>query len=169
MRPRPPTAGPPTAGPPTAGYSGTPLAKKLGIRPGARLFLQAPPRNYRQLIAPVPEGVQTVRRIDAHTDLLHLFATRRTGLARALQGARTSMRDDAVIWVSWPKKSAGVASDLTEDEIRALALPLGLVDIKVCAVDETWSGLKLVLRRSERAAPTNSARPRAATRRPNRP
>jgi hypothetical protein len=145
--------GPPPPGPrpPTAGYSGTPLAKKLGIRAGTRLFLHAAPANYGQLIAPAPAGVRTVRRIDARTDLAHLFATRRAQLERALQGARTAMRADAVIWVSWPKKAARVPTDITEDVIRELALPLGLVDIKVCAVDETWSGLKLMLRRSERA------------------
>jgi hypothetical protein len=157
-----------SAGASTAGYSGTPLAKKLGIRAGARLFLQAAPDNYRQLIAPAPEGVQSVRRIDARTDLAHLFATRRAELGEALQGARTSMREDAVIWVSWPKKASRVPTDITEDVIRELALPLGLVDVKVCAVDETWSGLKLVLRRSERAGGAAGSGARAAQRRPAR-
>jgi hypothetical protein len=133
-----------------SGYSGTPLAKKLGIRAHARLYVRAAPDNYRELLAPVPEGVQSVRRIDGRTDLIHLFATRAAALARALSGARRAMRVDAVIWVSWPKKASGVDSDLSEDRVRALALPLGLVDVKVCAVDETWSGLKLVLRKSER-------------------
>jgi hypothetical protein len=133
-----------------SGYSGTPLAQKLGIRAQARLYVHAAPDNYRELLAPVPVGVQSVRRIDARTDLIHLFATRAAVLARALSGARRAMRMDAVIWVSWPKKTSGVDSDLSEDRVRALALPLGLVDVKVCAVDETWSGLKLVLRKSER-------------------
>jgi hypothetical protein len=133
-----------------SGYSGTPLAQKLGIRAQARLYVRAAPDNYHELLAPVPVGVQSVRRIDARTDLIHLFATRAAVLARALSGARRAMRMDAVIWVSWPKKTSGVDSDLSEDRVRALALPLGLVDVKVCAVDETWSGLKLVLRKSER-------------------
>jgi len=133
-----------------SGYSGTPLAKKLGIRAHARLFVRAAPDDYRELLAPLPEGVRSVRRIDAHTDLIHLFATRAAALARALTNARRAMRMDAVIWVSWPKKSSGVDSDLSEDRVRELALPLGLVDVKVCAVDETWSGLKLVLRKSVR-------------------
>ena len=150
-----------------SGYSGTPLAKKLGIRAGARLFLHAPPENYWQLLAPLPASVTTVPRIDARTDLLHLFATRRATLATLLERARAAMRDDAVIWVSWPKRAAAVATDITEDVVRELALPLGLVDIKVCAVDETWSGLKLMLRRRERVAP--AAQPRAARRRPSRP
>jgi Protein of unknown function (DUF3052) len=136
----------------TSGYSGTPLAKKLGIRAGARLFLQAAPRNYPQLVAPLPAGVRTVRRLDARTDVAHLFATARDTLGDSLQQARRAMRDDAAIWVSWPKKASQVATDITEDVVRELALPLGLVDIKVCAVDATWSGLKLVLRKSQRAA-----------------
>jgi hypothetical protein len=135
-----------------SGYSGTPLAKKLGIRAGARLFLHRAPDNYPQLLAPLPAGVQTVMRIDCDTDLIHVFTDRRSDLGRALQRARRSMRPDATIWVSWPKKASGVPTDITEDVVRELALPMGLVDIKVCAVDETWSGLKLMLRKSERAA-----------------
>jgi hypothetical protein len=148
-----------------SGYSGTPLAKKLGIGPGARLFLQAAPENYAELLAPLPADVQTVARLDAHTDVAHLFTTRRAQLAQALRDARARMRDDAFVWVSWPKKSAGVPSDITEDVVRELALPLGLVDVKVCAVDETWSGLKLVLRLRERATAAGSAGKRAARQR----
>lgn len=143
-----------------SGYSGTPLAKKLGIRAGARLFLHRAPGNYPQLVAPLPAGVQTVTRIDRDTDLIHVFADRRSDLGNTLQRARRAMRPDATIWVSWPKKASGVPTDITEDVVRELALPMGLVDIKVCAVDETWSGLKLVVRKSERAAPASArARP----------
>jgi hypothetical protein len=142
----------------TSGYSGTPLAKKLGIRPGARLFLHAAPPNYATLVAPLPPGVRTVQRIDATTDVVHLFATARAALAARLRSARQALRDDAAIWVSWPKKASRVVTDISEDVVRELALPLGLVDIKVCAVDETWSGLKLVVRRSERALPRRQAR-----------
>jgi Protein of unknown function (DUF3052) len=134
-----------------SGYSGTPLPQKLGIRPHTRLYLEGAPDDYRRLVSPLPAGVQFVPRLDAATDLVHLFATRRAPLARALTAARRTMRADAVIWVSWPKKSAALESEVSEDVIRELALPLGLVDIKVCAVDDTWSGLKLMLRRSERA------------------
>jgi hypothetical protein len=134
-----------------SGYSGTPLTRKLGIRTHARLFLSAPPDNYAQLLAPLPEGVRRVRRIDARTDLIHLFATRAAVLGRELAAARRAMRDDAAIWVSWPKKASGARTDIDENGVRACALPLGLVDVKVCALDETWSGLKLVLRVSERA------------------
>jgi hypothetical protein len=135
-----------------SGYSGTPLAKKLGIGRGCRLYLRAAPADYAALVAPLPQGVRVVKRLGADTDLMHLFATRRAGLARALAACRAAMRADAVIWVSWPKKSSGVPSEITEDTVRELALPLALVDIKVCAVDATWSGLKLVIRKSERAA-----------------
>jgi hypothetical protein len=136
----------------TSGYSGTPLPQKLGIKSGARLCAPQAPAHYRRLLVPLPAGVKFVRTIDERTDLIHLFATQRSALAAALRRARHAMRADAVIWVSWPKKSAGVASDVSEDTVRELALPLGLVDIKVCAVDETWSGLKLMIRRSERSA-----------------
>jgi hypothetical protein len=141
-----------------AGYSGTPLAKKLGIRAGARLYLHGSPGNYAQLIAPLPEGVQTVPRMDADTDLAHLFTSRRAELRATLLQLRRAMRDDAVIWVSWPKRASGVATDVTEDVVRELALPLHLVDIKVCAVDDIWSGLKLVVRKAARAGPARRAR-----------
>jgi hypothetical protein len=135
-----------------AGYSGTPLAQKLGIRAGARLFLRQPPANYFSLLAPLPANVRPVRRLDAATDLVHVFAKQRRLLAATLQRVRARMRADAAIWVSWPKRSSGVSTDISEDVVRELALPLDLVDIKVCAVDETWSGLKLVLRLSARRA-----------------
>jgi hypothetical protein len=134
-----------------SGYSGTPLAKKLGIGAGCRLYLHGAPPNYAALVAPLPPEVRLVRRIGADTDLIHAFATRRAELARVLTLSLAAMRADAVIWVSWPKKSSGIASEITEDVVRELALPLELVDIKVCAVDATWSGLKLVVRRSARA------------------
>jgi hypothetical protein len=148
-----------TASPPT-GYSGKPLAQKLGVGPGCRLFLQAGPDNYAALLAPLPPGARVVARQDAHTDLVHLFATNRAALARALRSTLKAVRTETPIWVSWPKKSSGVASDLTEDVIREIALPLTLVDIKVCAVDEVWSALKLVVRKSAR--PGAGPQPRTA-------
>jgi hypothetical protein len=135
-----------------SGYSGTPLAKKLGIGAGYRLCLRGAPANYPALVAPLPKGVRLVRRIGAETDVIHLFATRRAELSRALRASLAAMRADAAIWVSWPKKSSGVATELTEDTVRELALPLELVDIKVCAVDDIWSGLKLVVRKTARTA-----------------
>lgn len=134
-----------------AGYSGTPLPKKLGIREASRLAVLHAPSHYRALVSPLPTGAKITDRFDGETDLVHVFVSRKRELARFLPTAVNVMRPDAAIWVSWPKKAAGVATDITEDTIRALALPLGLVDIKVCAIDETWSGLKLVMRKKNRA------------------
>jgi hypothetical protein len=139
--------------PTTTGYSGTPRAKKLGIRANSRLYLRAAPADYGKLVAPLPAGVQTVSRIDATTDLIHLFATRRAALRTLLRDTLDAMRPDAIVWVSWPKRAAGVPTDITEDVIRELALPMNLVDIKVCAVDATWSGLKLMVRKAKRPRP----------------
>ena len=133
-----------------SGYSGTPLAKKLGIRAGSRICVRGAPQDYDTLIAPWPEAVTRAARIDAATDLIHLFVARRARLAAQLRSAVTRMRADACIWVSWPKRASGVATDVTEDVIREVALPLQLVDIKVCAVTEVWSGLKLVVRKELR-------------------
>jgi hypothetical protein len=139
----------------TAGYSGTPLAKKLGIKPGSKLFPVAAPEHYDELLAPLPEGVKRVRKID-DADVAHIFVTVRARLDKELRAALSKMKQDAAVWVSWPKKSAKVATDITEDTVREVALPLGLVDIKVCAVDETWSGLKLVIRKELRKTPARS-------------
>jgi hypothetical protein len=133
-----------------AGYSGTPLSKKLGIAPGSKIHLVGAPAGYRRLLEPLPEGVQLVRQLSENTDLVHVFCKERATLAKALPAARKQMRADAVLWVSWPKKTSRVASDVTEDVVRELALPLGLVDVKVCAIDEVWSGLKLVVRKALR-------------------
>ena len=139
----------------TAGYSGTPLAKKLGIKPGSKLFPVAAPAHYDELLAPLPEGVKRVRKID-DADVAHVFVTARARLEKELRAALSKMKQDASIWISWPKKSAKVATDISEDTVREVALPLGLVDIKVCAVDETWSGLKLVIRKELRQTPARS-------------
>lgn len=135
---------------PPAGYSGTPLVKKLGIKPDSRLCAINAPRDYAALIAPLPAGVTQSSKFSSDTDLVHLFATLRVDLERELSRMRPKLKPDGVIWVSWPKKAAKVATDITEDVIRAVALPMGLVDIKVCAVDATWSGLKLVIRKELR-------------------
>lgn len=133
-----------------AGYSRTPLVAKLGIKPGARVAVVGAPQAYRELLEPLPPGVTISQRASARTDLVHIFATRRTELARALSSCRETLQPDAVIWVSWPKKASGMATEVTEHTVRELALPLGLVDIKVCAVTEVWSGLKLVVRKELR-------------------
>jgi hypothetical protein len=136
-----------------ARYSGTPLAKKLGIAEGTVVVALGAPAHYPTLVAPLPRGARIVRREPATPRFVHLFTTSREQLDDALQRLRTRIAPDGIVWVSWPKRTAKVASDITEDTIRALALPLGFVDIKVCAVDETWSGLKLVIRRELRTAP----------------
>lgn len=133
-----------------AGYSGTPLARKLGIAEGARVFVWDGPREYRDLLAPLPDRVRFARGLDSDVDLVHVFVTARERLERALRTLRQTLRPDGIVWVSWPKKASGVRTEVTEDVIRAAALPMGWVDVKVCAVDDTWSGLKLVVRRSER-------------------
>lgn len=134
-----------------AGYSGTPLAKKLGIKEGHKLLAVNAPANYRELLEPLPP-VQFVSKPDAKTDVVHLFVLQKKELERALVRYRKVLKPEAAVWVSWPKKSAKIETDVTEDVIREVALPLGFVDIKVCAVDETWSGLKLVVRKSARTA-----------------
>jgi hypothetical protein len=133
-----------------AGYSGTPLAKKLGVKAGCRMVVIDPPSNYTELLAPLPDDVQRSNRIDARANLVHAFVTRRVQLEKLLTKAVAKAPADVAIWVSWPKKSAKAETDVTEDVIREVALPLGLVDIKVCAVDEFWSGLKLVTRKELR-------------------
>ena len=134
----------------TAGYSGTPLAAKLGIKEKSRVHLVNAPKEFRALLEPLPRDVVFSPRLGATTDVVHLFVRRQAELQAKLPVIQKGMRPDAAIWVSWPKKSSGVASDMTEDAIRAIALPTGLVDIKVCAVDDTWSGLKLVIRKELR-------------------
>jgi len=133
-----------------AGYSGTPLAKKLGLKPGDLVSLVEAPAGFRKLLEPLPEKVRFVARFDKGAQIVHAFVTKKTELARILAACRKSLAPDAAIWVSWPKKAAKVETDITEDVVRTVALPLGLVDIKVCAVDETWSGLKVVLRKELR-------------------
>lgn len=145
---------------PTAGYSGRPLAAKLGIKTGCRLLAIAAPKDYRDLLAPLPDDVVWESRLSTETDVIHIFVTRRAALATELSRCRAAMRQDAAIWVSWPKKSAKVTTDVTEDVVRDEALPLGLVDVKVCAVTEVWSGLRLVIRKELRGGTAGRPQPR---------
>jgi len=127
-----------------AGDSGTPLAKKLGIEPGSTILLDGAPDDY-------PSKEATVARsLSGRVDLVHIFTRSAPELDAKLRKLRDCIRNDAAVWVSWPKKSSKVLTDITEDVIRDIALPLGFVDVKVCAVDEVWSGLKLVIRRELR-------------------
>lgn len=138
---------------PLAGYSGTPLAKKLGIKEAMTVCLvDAPPQLKTHWLPPLPPGVRWVAKPAAGVQLVHAFFTERAALSRALQTWRGALGDEVSVWISWPKKTAKMATDITEDVIREVALPLGWVDIKVCAVSDVWSGLKLVVRKELRAA-----------------
>jgi hypothetical protein len=134
----------------TAGYSGTPLPQKLGIKPGLSVVTINAPTNYRRLLGTIPEGVTFSDRLRPESSFVHVFAKKRSELSNRLAVSREQIADTGTVWVSWPKRSSGMPTDVTEDAVRAVALPLGFVDVKVCAIDETWSGLKLMVRRENR-------------------
>jgi len=134
------------------GYSGTPLPRKLGLKPPLTLVALSAPREYRSWLGDLPAEVRIVSRAGTPLQAVHLFVTKRSVLAKELGTLRENLEQTGFVWVSWPKKASKVETDVTEDVIRELALPLGFVDIKVCAVSEVWSGLKLVIRKSERTA-----------------
>ncbi len=147
-----------------AGYSGTPLSRKLGFRPGMVVVTVNAPGNYLELVEPLPDGIEIAeeetragsphsdQNSDNHSafDIVHLFANSRDKLMSELSKLRNLIKQDGAIWVSWYKKAAKLPTEITEDTIREVALPLGLVDVKVCAVDENSSGLKLVIRKENR-------------------
>ena len=133
-----------------AGYSKTPLAQKLGIKAGTKVVAMSAPAGYRKWLAPLPEKVSFSNQPIAGSPFVHLFVSERRILEEELKRLRKLLADAGILWVSWPKKSSGVATDITEDVIRDVCLPLGFVDVKVCAVDEIWSGLKLMIRRENR-------------------
>lgn len=134
-----------------AGYSSTPLWKKLGYKTGLAAFVQNPPADYSALLElPAEVAVTWVPKFKKGLLFVHLFVISADALGNTLGKYRAAIAPDGVVWVSWPKKSSGVRTDLTEDRIRELALPLGFVDIKVCAVDDVWSGLKLMIRKELR-------------------
>jgi hypothetical protein len=134
----------------SVGYSGTPLFKKLGIKPNFKVFLIDPPENYFSLLGGLPEGVSFVEVIEEKVDLIHAFIKNRESLNSKLQEYQSEINENGSIWISWYKKTSKIPTDVTEDLIRDTALAIGLVDVKVCAVDEKWSGLKLVIRRENR-------------------
>lgn len=132
-------------------YSGTPLARKLGHKPGQRLWRRNMPRSVAVEIAREAPDAEFAEELRSDLDLAHLFASSRDDLADWLAKLRPLLAPAGMIWVSWPKRASKVATDITEDVIREVAFPLGLVDVKVCAVDDVWSGLKLVVRKSLRS------------------
>ena len=133
-----------------AGYSGKPLYEKLGIKPGHRVCVIDTPEDYTTLIEGDVPGARFTTNTRLTADIVHIFATKSRVLQKELPRLLKMVFPDGAIWVSWPKKSSGVETDITEQTIRDVALPMGLVDIKVCAVNEVWSGLKLVVRRDRR-------------------
>ncbi len=135
---------------PNAGYSGKRLVDKLGIKPGMRLAIVGPPRGYRSTLGALPPGVTVSAAPRGTIPFIQFFTTKRSLLERRLPSLKRGLAQDGALWVSWPKKSSGVATDVTEDVVREVALAGGLVDVKVCAVDEVWSGLKLVRRLRDR-------------------
>ena len=136
-----------------AGYSGTPLAQKLGVKPAMSIVVINEPANYRKLLGRSADGPEFSDRIRTGSSFVHFFTARRSELKKKLPMLREKVANSGTVWVSWPKKSAGVPFDVTEDMVRAVALPVGFVDVKVCAIDETWSGLKLMVRRTNRKQP----------------
>ena|SRR5271167_41145 len=133
----------------THGYSGTPLARKLGIASGMTVVLVDAPADFPETLDP-PEGVRLRTRLQGSLDVIVCFAVERARLARRLDALRRALPDAGGLWIAWPKRASGVATDVTENVLRELILPTGLVDNKVCAIDETWSGLRFVVRLSDR-------------------
>lgn len=129
----------------TTGYSGTPLARKLGIKEGFKIRLVDQPDYYFDLFADLPETLNILKDKKIKKNLIHYFTKSAAALRKDIVALRNEIEPNGMIWISWPKKASKIATDITEDTIRELALKNGLIDIKVCAVDETWSGLKLVI------------------------
>ena len=134
-----------------AGYSGTPLAKKLGIKEGFKIYIKNRPENYASLIEPLPPKVKIISRLTNELDMIHLFTKSRKELNRHIPNYVKRIKQNGMIWISWPKRASKLPTDVTEDVLREDILPAGyLVDVKVCAVDDIWSGLKFVIRKEKR-------------------
>jgi len=133
-----------------AGYSSRTLVDKLGIKPRTRIAIVNPPRGYRVTLGKLPPGVIVASVPRGPLPFIQFFVKSRDVLEAKLPALLRALESDGSLWISWPKKASGVATDMTEDVVRAVALPIGLVDVKVAAVDEVWSGLKLVWRRENR-------------------
>ena len=135
----------------TVGYSGTPLPKKLGIKPGMSMVVLNAPTNLDAILGELPDPVETSRRLSGHQDLVLIFVTRQVDFAAKIPDLTSAIAPDGMIWVAWPKRASKIETDMTENVIREIVLPsTGLVDVKVCAIDHEWSGLKLVIRQELR-------------------
>ena len=135
----------------TVGYSGTPLPKKLGIKPGMSIAVLRAPQDIDAILGDLPGSVTVSHRLTGHRDLVLIFITRQADLASRLPALIDAIAPNGMIWVAWPKRVSKIETDMTEDIIREIVLPSsGLVDVKVCAIDQVWSGLKLVIRKELR-------------------
>ena len=133
-----------------AGYSGTPLPKKLGVKPNQRIALVNAPNDFAKVLGRLPENAAIVKRLNGQLDLILLFVDRERTLAKQFPILANKLQSDGMIWVAWPKKSSGVATDLVFEKVQRIGLDCGLVDVKICAVDDVWSGLKFVIRLKDR-------------------
>ena len=133
-----------------AGYSGTPLPKKLGVKPNQRIALVNAPNDFAKVLGRLPENAAIVKRLEAPLDLVLLFVDREQTLVKQFPILANKLRSNGMIWVAWPKKSSGVATDLVFEKVQRIGLDCGLVDVKICAVDDVWSGLKFVIRLKDR-------------------
>ena len=143
-----------------AGYSGTPLPKKLGIRDGAAVAFLSPPAGFLDTLGDLPPGVMVRAQARGPLDVIVFFATRRAELTRRFPRLASSLVPDGGLWVGWPKRASGVSTDLTEDVAREIGTTAGLVDNKVCAIDDTWSGLRFVYRLEDRPPARSNGRRR---------
>lgn len=134
-----------------AGYSSTPLPKKLGIKEGSRIALVNAPEDYPRELGELPHNVEFITRITKPLDIVLLFVLTERALLRDFKKFAAKLVSNGMLWVAWPKKSSGVATDLSENRVRQIGLDAGLVDVKVCAIDDVWSGLKFVYRLKDRA------------------
>ncbi len=141
-----------------AGYSGTPLIQKIGIKPGHRIILRNHPASFVTELGKLPEGTETSDRLAGKANVVVYFTERLADLTKDFPRLSAALVPDGMVWISWPKKASGRATDLTENIVRNVGLECGLVDVKVCAIDETWSGLKFVIRVKDRAAATATSK-----------
>jgi hypothetical protein len=135
-----------------AGYSGTPLIQKIGIKPGHRIVLRNHPASFVKNLGKLPEGVESSERLSGNANVVVYFTDKLAELAKDFPRLATALVPDGMVWIGWPKKASGRPTDVTEDLVRKIGLDCGLVDVKICAIDETWSGLKFVIRLKDRPA-----------------
>ena len=146
---------------PMAGYSGTPLIQKIGIKPGHRVILRNHPASFVKDLGEFPDGAQSSGRLSGKANVVVYFTERLAGLEKDFSRLASALVADGMLWIGWPKRASGRPTDLTEDVVRRVGLASGLVDVKVCAIDDTWSGLKFVIRVKDR--PAAKSKKKAAT------